>query len=617
MVDSYHDRRTGYEFGVTAAGGRYDAAIYDDGDEDSAWDAVWDVAARIDSLGWTAEFRIPLSQIRYGSQREHTFGFAINRDLYRYNERISWPLFRRSAAGLVSQFAEVSGFDDLEAPRRLEAAPYVVAKSDWRDPGTGVAREQGLSLGADLKYRVASNLTLDATVNPDFGQVEADPAVLNLTAYETFFPEKRPFFVAGRGLFQVPINCNIVNCGGDRLFYSRRIGRAPTLAGTYDDPTSPASTTIIGAGQAHRASRGRPSGSACSMRSRRRKTGVERPDHRAGHQLRRGPARPGLQPGRRRHRSRGHHGQSAPRRVEHAVPAERVVRGGGDLPPEFFEPDLRGFGAAGREPRGRATPGDRRDPAEPRALLPATGRRPAVRPDAHGPERRRRGGEVREGGGAPPAVRDLLAAPLAGLRDQRPRLSPARGQPQLVHLGRLLRPPPAHALPQLPVELELVADLDHRGPAARARGQHEPARHPAEQLEASTPARPWANSAPPTTTARHAAAPRCGRIRTSPPGSPSTATTGAGSSRSCRPTSVRGGAGHRRRVGVEPGLGLKLSSRFTAGAVVRVVLERQRLPVVGQRDRLAGRDVHYGFARLEQTTDRDHRAARLHDLARP
>jgi hypothetical protein len=249
MVDSYHDRRTGYEFGVTAAGGRYDAAIYDDGDEDSAWDAVWDVAARIDSLGWTAEFRIPLSQIRYGSQREHTFGFAINRDLYRYNERISWPLFRRSAAGLVSQFAEVSGFDDLEAPRRLEAAPYVVAKSDWRDPGTGVTREQGLSLGADLKYRVASNLTLDATVNPDFGQVEADPAVLNLTAYETFFPEKRPFFVAGSGLFQVPINCNIVNCGGDRMFYSRRIGRAPTLAGTYDDPTAPASTTIIGAGK--------------------------------------------------------------------------------------------------------------------------------------------------------------------------------------------------------------------------------------------------------------------------------------------------------------------------------------------------------------------------------
>jgi hypothetical protein len=247
LVDSYLDRRTGYEFGVTAAGSRFDAAIYDDGNEDDAWDAVWDVATRIDSLGWTAEFRIPLSQMRYGPQRAHTFGIAINRDLFRYNERISWPLFRRSAAGMVSQFAEVPGFDDLEAPRRLEAAPYVVTKNVQRIEADELGRAQEFSAGADLKYRVASNVTLDATVNPDFGQVEADPGVLNLTAYETFFPEKRPFFVAGRGLFHVPINCNSVNCASEGLFYSRRIGRAPTLAGVYGDTTSPAFTTILGA----------------------------------------------------------------------------------------------------------------------------------------------------------------------------------------------------------------------------------------------------------------------------------------------------------------------------------------------------------------------------------
>jgi hypothetical protein len=249
LIDSYHDRRTGYEFGVTAAGGRYDAAIFDDGNEDPAWDAVWDVATLIDSLGWTAEFRIPLSQLRYGPQREHTFGIAIDRDVYRYNERYSWPLFRQSAAGMVSQFAAMSGFDDLEAPRRLEAAPYGVARSNWRGRDDGTAREQDLSVGADLKYRVASNLTLDATINPDFGQVEADPGVLNLTAFETFFPEKRPFFVAGRGLFEMAVNCNIVNCGGDGLFYSRRIGRAPALAETYGDTTSPAFTRILGAGK--------------------------------------------------------------------------------------------------------------------------------------------------------------------------------------------------------------------------------------------------------------------------------------------------------------------------------------------------------------------------------
>jgi hypothetical protein len=249
LVDSYHDRRTGYEFGVTAAGGRYDAAIYDDGNEDDAWDAVWDVAVRTDSLGWAAEFRIPLSQLRYGPEREHTFGFAINRDLYRYNERISWPQIRQSEAGLVSQFGEISGFADLEAPRRLEMAPYAVTKNVARLSGSERTRGQQVSLGADLKYRVASNLTLDATVNPDFGQVEADPGVLNLTAFETFFPEKRPFFVAGSGLFQVRIGCNAVNCGSDGLFYSRRIGRAPQLSSLYGDAGSPVATTILGAGK--------------------------------------------------------------------------------------------------------------------------------------------------------------------------------------------------------------------------------------------------------------------------------------------------------------------------------------------------------------------------------
>jgi hypothetical protein len=225
LLDAYHDRRTGYEFGVTAAGGRYDAAVYDDGNEDPAWDAVWDVATRIDSLGWTAEFRIPLSQVRYGGGRRHTFGFAINRDIYRYTERVSWPPLHPSVAGLVSQLTDVAGFDDLEAPRRLEAAPYVVTKNVTTTTDGGFGREQDLSVGADLKYRVATNLTLDGTVNPDFGQVEADPAVLNLNAYETFFEERRPFFVAGRGVFRFDVNCNQVNCNSEGLFYSRRIGR--------------------------------------------------------------------------------------------------------------------------------------------------------------------------------------------------------------------------------------------------------------------------------------------------------------------------------------------------------------------------------------------------------
>lgn len=249
FLDPYHDRRTGFEFGVNPSGVKLDAQIYNDGNEDFAWDAVWDVATRIDSLGWTAEYRIPLSQLPYGRQRNHTFGFTVDRDIYRYSQRVSWPLLHQSQAGFVSQFGEIAGLDGLEAPRRLEASPYFVTKNVSQINAASIGRQQDFTVGGDLKYLVASNLKLDATVNPDFGQVEADPAVLNLSAFETFFREQRPFFVQGAGTFQFNINCTAVNdCStGEGLVYSRRIGRAPELAGAYSDTTSPAFTTILGA----------------------------------------------------------------------------------------------------------------------------------------------------------------------------------------------------------------------------------------------------------------------------------------------------------------------------------------------------------------------------------
>ena len=247
FVDSYHDRRTGYEFGVNAAGVKIDQAIYNDGNEDQAWDAVWDVATRIDSLGWTAEFRIPLSQMRYSAARSHTFGITIDRDIYRYAERVSWPMFSQAKAGMVSQFGALDGLSDLEAPRRLEALPYLVTKNASQITNNSFTQKSNVTLGGDLKYRVAPNLTLDATVNPDFGQVEADPAVLNLSAYESFFDERRPFFVAGRGLFRFDVNCSQVNCNGEGLYYSRRIGHTPQLAGTYGDTVPLQPTTILGA----------------------------------------------------------------------------------------------------------------------------------------------------------------------------------------------------------------------------------------------------------------------------------------------------------------------------------------------------------------------------------
>src|SRR5215212_4761209 len=249
FVDSYHDKRTGYEFGVNAAGVKMDQAIYDDGNEDGAWDAVWDVATRIDSLGWTAEFRIPLSQMRYSRDKKHTFGIMIDRGVYRYSERYIWPLLRQSKPGFVSQFGSLHGIDDVEAPRKLEAMPYVVTKNATRTVNNSYGTKTSFEVGGDLKYRVVPNVTLDATINPDFGQVESDPSVLNLSAYESFFDERRPFFVAGRGLFRFDVNCNAINCNGEGLYYSRRIGRTPQLAAVYGSSEALQPVTILGAGK--------------------------------------------------------------------------------------------------------------------------------------------------------------------------------------------------------------------------------------------------------------------------------------------------------------------------------------------------------------------------------
>lgn len=247
ILDPYHDHRTGYEFGVSPDGGKWDASVSNDGDEDGSWDGVWDVATTVDSLGWTAEFRIPLSQLRYAKTPTHTFGLAISRDINRFKERLAWPQFRRTAAGLTSQLGHVEGIDSIPSPRRLEVLPYVVTKNVSTATATGFGRAERFAAGADVKYGVTSNLTLDATVNPDFGQVEADPAVLNLSAFETFYQEKRPFFIEGNSLLRFSVNCTQVNCGSEGLFYSRRIGRAPQLGGRYGDANSPQATRIIGA----------------------------------------------------------------------------------------------------------------------------------------------------------------------------------------------------------------------------------------------------------------------------------------------------------------------------------------------------------------------------------
>ena len=217
LIDGYRDRRSGFEFDVNPSGVKSDFAFRNDGEQfDAAWDGVWDVATRIDSLGWTAEFRIPLSQIRYPAATRASFGIYLWRLVKRTGEGLSWPLRHRSLPGLASQFGDVMGLDGLAAPRRGELVPYVVAEH---------RSVVSTAVGADFKYALAPNVVLNATVNPDFGQVEADPAELNLTVYETFFPERRPFFVAGAGQFTYDLNCGLYSCFREGLFYSRRIGR--------------------------------------------------------------------------------------------------------------------------------------------------------------------------------------------------------------------------------------------------------------------------------------------------------------------------------------------------------------------------------------------------------
>jgi hypothetical protein len=253
LIDSYRDRRTAFEFAVNPAGVKQDTYWYNDNSRDDSWDAVWDVTVSRDSQGWTAEFRIPFSQLRFTGGEAKSVGFAVVREIARLNEVVTWPLLARSANGYVSSFGELGSLSSTRSPKRLELVPYAVS-SLTRQASSGnplINHSKGdAAVGLDLKYAVAPGLTLTTTINPDFGQVEADPAVVNLTAFETFFAERRPFFVEGSGNFQFGLDCNDGQCTG--LFYSRRIGRTPQAADSLPSGDGvytvvPPQTTILGA----------------------------------------------------------------------------------------------------------------------------------------------------------------------------------------------------------------------------------------------------------------------------------------------------------------------------------------------------------------------------------
>jgi hypothetical protein len=255
--DSYFDRRTAFVFGVNPRGAKMDEMMYDDGNENMSWDPIWEAATTVDSLGWTAELRIPLSQLRFNAVKEgitQPWGVQFHRKVARTNETSFWSPMEREANGIVSHFGELHGIAGLRPPRNLEIMPYTVGNlarapsPDGPDPFYHHSDWTG-DVGADFKYGLTSNLTLSGTLNPDFGQVEADPSVVNLTAYETFLTEKRPFFVEGADIFNFGIGIGDGDLGNESLFYSRRIGRAPQ--GSTPDGTDyadvPGATTILGA----------------------------------------------------------------------------------------------------------------------------------------------------------------------------------------------------------------------------------------------------------------------------------------------------------------------------------------------------------------------------------
>jgi hypothetical protein len=256
-LDPHHDHLTGAVFSVSAAGVQGDAAIYNDSWQDSSWDAVWESGVKTDEGGWTVEMRIPFSQLRFTPSERHTFGINALRYIQRKNERVWLVHVPKIESGLASRMGHLEGLNGVSPHRTLELLPYLSSRAEYVAPPTaGDPFNDGTRLfgtaGLDLKYRPTSSLTLDGTINPDFGQVEVDPAVVNLTAFETFFEEKRPFFIEGANIFS-----NFGRSGANSfwgfnrsepiIFYSRRIGRSPQGEAGGEFVDRPGATTILGA----------------------------------------------------------------------------------------------------------------------------------------------------------------------------------------------------------------------------------------------------------------------------------------------------------------------------------------------------------------------------------
>ncbi len=257
-IDSYFDHQTAFSFAAMASGAKGDEIITDDGQNyDESWNPVWFLKTSIDDKGWCAEMKIPFSQLRFGKKEEHVWGIQLQRHIFRLEERSLWQYIPKGSPGEVHLFGELHGIKGIKPQRQIELMPYAVARTERFEKEEGNpflddGKKSAISGGIDGKVAITNDMTLDFTINPDFGQVEADPSEVNLTAFETYFSERRPFFVEGKNIYQFqPSNTIVIhNMSADNLFYSRRIGRSPhnypNLA-ENEYAEVPEATTILGA----------------------------------------------------------------------------------------------------------------------------------------------------------------------------------------------------------------------------------------------------------------------------------------------------------------------------------------------------------------------------------
>ncbi|MBK7626663.1 MAG: hypothetical protein IPJ16_05585 [Bacteroidales bacterium] len=256
-IDSYFDKQTDFLFAASASGAKSDAAVSQNGqNEDDSWNPIWYLETSIDDKGWCAEMKIPLSQLRFGKKEAQIWGLEVTRNIYRIQERSQWQFIPKGSPGRVHLFGELHGINNIKPKHQVEIMPYAVARTERFEKVDGDPFNTGklskLSAGIDGKVAITNDFTLDFSVNPDFGQVEADPSEVNLTAFESYFSERRPFFVEGKNIFEFMPNQSIVihNMYSDNLFYSRRIGRYPhnyPSTGSNEFVRMPESTTILGA----------------------------------------------------------------------------------------------------------------------------------------------------------------------------------------------------------------------------------------------------------------------------------------------------------------------------------------------------------------------------------